>query len=306
MLQIYFKSMRDEEFQILPQIKEGCWIHIDEATPEDLTNLSQIVGLDYQDLQDCLDKYELPRIEKIQNTVFIFTRHPIEQEQGLYTGTLTIILMPHYTITISPHKSFMIQHLLLSKSKLSTLQKSKFLITLLLKITQAFTIHIRRVRHIVLRKETEMNKVESEEITALTKQEEILNQYLSTLVPLKNVLESITSGRYTNLYEKDQELLLDLLNAVKQSEDLCSISVKSIRGLRDSFQIIFTNNVSKTIKLLTALTILFGIPTMIGTFYGMNVLLPFGQDSHAFFYILGATAVIVIGAVFIFQKKRWL
>jgi magnesium transporter len=120
------------------------------------------------------------------------------------------------------------------------------------------------------------------------------------------VLEAITSGKYTNLYEKDHELLDDLLNAVRQSEDLCSISLKSIRSLRDSYQIIFTNNLHKTIKLLTALTILFNIPTMIASLYGMNVELPLSHHPWAFMYIMGATLMLVTLAVLYFQRKRWL
>jgi magnesium transporter len=177
---------------------------------------------------------------------------------------------------------------------------------MLLKITQEFNIHIRRVRNNVLRQEKEIISVDSEDITALTKNEEILNQYISALLPLRNVLEAITSGKYTNLYEKDHELLDDLLNAVRQSEDLCSISLKGIRSLRDSYQIIFTNNLHKTIKLLTALTILFNIPTMIASLYGMNVQLPFSQHPWAFFYIMGATLMLVTLAVLYFQRKRWL
>jgi len=306
MLQLYFKTMRDEEFQLIPEVREGCWVHIEEATPEDLTALSQLVGIEYNDLQDCLDKYEVPRIERVGTSVLIFTRHPTEHEIGLYTSTLAVLLTPHYIVTISPHKSYLTRNFLMQRSKLSTLQKSKLLIALLLKITQEFTAHIRRVRHNVLRQEKEMITVESEDIASLTRNEEVLNQYLSTLVPLRSVLEAITSGRYTNLYEKDQNLLLDLLNAVKQSEDLCSISVKSIRSLRDSYQIIFTNNVSKTIKLLTALTILFIIPTLVASLYGMNVALPLAGRADAFYWIMGITSAIVIAAGIIFQRKRWL
>lgn len=306
MLQYYYKTVRDEEFQLIPQAKEGCWIHVDETTTDDLGALAQILNLEPSDLQDCLDKFEVPRIERIQSTVLIFTRYPTENEAGLYTSTLAIILAPHYMATVTPHKSSLISHFLLHRSKLSTLQKSKLMISLLLKITQEFTAHIRRVRHNVLRQEKEMITVDSDDITELTRSEEVLNQYLSALLPLRTVLEAITSGRYTNLYEKDQDLLEDLQNAVKQSEDLCTISLKSIRSLRDSYQIIFTNNLHKTIKLLTALTILFNIPTMIASLYGMNVGLPLAANPLAFLYIIGGTGVVVVIAVLYFQRKRWL
>ncbi len=306
MIQYYYKTMRDEEFQLIPEIREGCWIHIEEATSDDIVSLAHKLGLEVTDLQDCLDKYEVPRVEKIQGTVLIFTRHPTEYETGLYTSTLTIILAPHYIATVSPHQSHLVRNFILQRNKLSTLQKSKLLIAMLLKITQEFNIHIRRVRHNVLRQEKEIISVDSDDITALTKNEEVLNQYMSALLPLRNVLEAITSGKYTNLYEKDHDLLDDLLNAVRQSEDLCNISLKSIRSLRDSYQIIFTNNLHKTIKLLTALTILFNIPTMTASLYGMNVQLPFSQHPWAFFYIMGATLMFVVLAVLYFQRKRWL
>jgi magnesium transporter len=306
MLQYYYKTVRDDEFQLIPQIREGCWIYVDEATSDDLTTLAQLLNLEQIDLQDCLDKFEVPRIERIQSTVLIFTRYPTEYETGLYTSTLTIILAPHYMATVTPHKSTLISNFLLQKNKHSTLQKSKLLIALLLKITQEFTAHIRRVRHTVLRQEKEMITVDSEDITELTRSEEVLNQYLSALIPLHTVLDAIISGRYTNLYEKDQDLLEDLRNAVKQSEDLCSISLKSIRSLRDSYQIIFTNNLHKTIKLLTALTILLNIPTMIASLYGMNVELPLASHPFAFLYIIGATGFAMVLAFLYFQRKRWL
>lgn len=306
MLQYYYKTVRDEEFQLSPQVREGCWIHVDEATPEDVVTLAQIMNLEPTDLQDCLDKFEVPRIERIQSTVIIFTRYPTEDEVGLYSSTLAIVLAPHYMATVTPHKSHLISNFLLQKNKLSTLQKSKLLISLFLKVTQEFTAHIRRVRHAVLKQEKEMITVDSEDITELTRSEEVLNQYLSALIPLHSVLEAIISGRYANLYEKDQELLEDLRNAVKQSEDLCSISLKSIRSLRDSYQIIFTNNLHKTIKLLTALTILFNIPTMIASLYGMNIGLPLASHPFAFLYIIGATGFAIILAVLYFQRKRWL
>ncbi len=306
MLHYYFKTMRDEEFQPSPQIREGCWIHLDGATPEDLHSLSQQIGLDYSDLQDCLDKYEVPRIERVQTTILIFTRHPIEHEGGLYTAPLTLILTPHYFATISPLHSPLIHSIIHQKSRLSTLQKSKLLINLLLRITQEFNSHIRRARQAVLRQEKESAAVNSEDITSLTKGEEVLNQYSSSLSPLRHVLEAMSSGRFTNLYEKDQDLLQDLLNAVKQSEDLCSITIKSIRSLRDSYQIMFTNNLSKTIKLLTALTVLISIPTMIASYYGMNVALPYQTHPDEFLYISGFTCVLVIAATLFFQRKRWL
>ena len=306
MITIYEKGENDEDFIQIENPKEGCWIHVDNATTSDITQISNLIGLDYTDMYDSLDRYEIPRVERIKEHVLIFTRHPINQEAGLYTITFTIILTKDYFITICPQKSQIVENFISQKPQLSLLQKSKFLIYILLKITQEYTLQIKKIRTSVLKQEKKMTNVDSRDITNLTHNEEILNQYLSSLVPMRNVLESITSGRYTLLYEKDQELLEDLLNASIQSEDLCSINLRSIRSLRDSYQIIFTIQLNKTIKLLTALTIILSIPTMIASLYGMNVNLPIAGERHAFSAIVVFIIILSLISLIIFHRKRWL
>jgi len=305
-LKIYYKKAKDEELQELSEIREGCWIHVDEATTQDLETLAELIKVPYADLLDCLDKYEIPRIEQSEHNILIYTRYPTDQEIGLYTSTLTLILANHYFITVCPHRSLLIQNFIERTNKFSTLKSTKLLILLLMKINQEFTSQIRRVRYNVLSAEKEMIHVESEDITALTKNEEVLNQYLSSLIPTRTVLEGVKSGRFTSLYEKEHELIEDCINSIRQSEELCSIVLKSIRSLRDAYQIIFANNLHKTIKLLTALTIILSIPTMIASVYGMNVNLPLAKNTFAFGIVMGFTAVLSAFGLWIFRKKRWL
>lgn len=307
-MEFYFKHREEEQFSTIPTLKEGCWIHIEEALPSDIDYLCELTHLSYTDLQDSLDKYELPRIEKGPSHVLVFTRHPIELDAavGLYTANLTILLTSSYFITISLQKNSLIRNFINRKNPLSTQEGSTLLIHLFLRIFQEFTSQIRKVRHNVMTQEKELINVESEEITTLTRNEEILNQYHASLEPNRQVLEGIVTGRFTPLNDRDQEILEDLLLTVEQSETLCSISIKSIRSLRDSYQIIFTNNLHKTIKLLTALTIILNIPTMIASIYGMNIPLPFAEKSHAFVLIFSSIILLSILSLLLFRRKKWL
>lgn len=304
MIEIYFKSIKDLTFQKIKEFKVGSWIHIDNATLDDLKKISQITNLEIEDIKDSLDKHEIPRIEQKQDKTIIFVRHPSD-EKGMSTTTMAIILTKSYIITISPQENILIDSVINSKIKLATTQKSKLLIFFLLKITQDFTLRIKKANYEISKKEMYKN-INNKTIIKITKNEETLNQYLSSLVPMKNLLEAITSGRYIILYEKDHDLLQDLLIAIKQSEDLCRVSVKSIRSLRDAYQIIFTNNVNKTIKFLTAITIIFTIPTILSSIYGMNVTLPLAHFKNAFSMIMGITVFVTIGITYIFYKKKWL
>lgn len=306
MIEIYFKTIRDLEFKQIPDFRAGCWVYAKDANLEDLTKISDLTGLDMVEIRDSLDKYELPRVEHLGEGNFLFfVRHPGEHEYGLYTETLTIILTNHYVIAISPHRSEIIEQLIASNTSLGTTQKSKLILNIFLKITQDYTNSIKRLRHSILGAEQPTQVVDSNAIIVLTKNEEVLNQYLTALVPMRNVLETMAGGRYMNLYEKDLDLLEDLMIAIRQSEDVCRVNIKSIRSLRDSYHIIFTNDVNRTIKLLTSLTIVFTIPTIIASIYGMNVSLPFQEQPHAFSWIIGASLAFSIAAIFVFRKKRW-
>lgn len=306
MIEIYFKTIRDPEFKKIEEFRPGSWIYAKEADHEDLTKIAEITGLEIADLYDSLDKYELPRIEHVKDNVIIFVRHPSDKEPGLYTATLTMVLTSNFVIAISPSRSEVIESLIASNTPLGTTQKSKLVLHILLKITQDYTNNIKRLRHSILEYEIASKAIDSNTIFFLTKNEEILNQFLTSLVPIRNLLETMASVRFVNLYEKDFDLLQDIMIAMKQSEDICSVNIKSIRSLRDSYHIIFTNDVNRTIKLLTALTIIFSIPTIIASIYGMNVALPFQAKSYAFYSILGFTVVAFFLALVWFKSKRWL
>jgi magnesium transporter len=306
MLEIYCRDAPEEQFSRVTDFRPGSWIYAREANLEDLAKIAEVTRIDLNDLRDSLDKYELPRIEHIDDNILFFVRHPGTNEFGLYTETLTLIFTDTFAIAISPHRCEIIENLILSHGALDISQKSKLILHILLKITQDYTNNIKRVRHSILGAEQPPKVVDSNAIIVLTKNEEILNQYLTSLVPMRNLLETMASGRYLNFYEQDLDLLEDLTIAVHQSEDVCSVNIKSIRSLRDSYHIIFTNDVNRTIKLLTALTIVLSIPLIVVSVYGMNVALPFQNQHYAFLLIIGIILVTSAIILALFKRNRWL
>jgi magnesium transporter len=308
MIHYFIKKELQDSIQKITAPEDGCWIHIDEASRSDIEELSKIVDIDISELNDALDRYELPRIEKLDhNIIILFVRHTSDVISGLYTSTMAMLITPNYFITISLEKCSLIQEMIHVNPRITTKNKTTFLIHLLIRLTHDYTLEIKKLRAKVLRQEKAMNFVQSEDITALTMYEEKLNQYFSVLNPLKRVFELISHKQFQlHFGEHEEDLLEDLLHAVNQSEDLCSIILSSIRSLRNAFQIIFTNQLNKTIKLLTALTIILSIPTMVSSLYGMNVALPLEHHPSAFGILITLISAISFGAFYIFHRKKWL
>lgn len=306
MIEIYFKDIKKEKLGKIKQVRDGCWINIKKAGPDDLRYVSRLTGLEMTDLEDALDPYELPRIEREGGNIIVFVRAPQEEKEDIYTTLLTLIVTPRYFFTISYSQNAIIDATIKKGVDFSTTQRSKLLIYILLLISKSFTREIKNIRSKVFYQKKSLEKVESLEIIDLIKNEEIINQYISALVPTRNVFEAIAGGGYIHLFSNDEDLLEDMIIGIKQSADICLVNVKSIKSLRESYQVIFTNQVNKTIRFLTSFTIILTIPTIIASIYGMNVGLPFQENPLAFLYVLIFTFVTAAVFLLIFYVKKWL
>lgn len=306
MVQYYFKNKNEKSFQESEPI-DNCWVNADHASNEDLTQIADLIGIDHDEITDSLDIMEIPRVEKINHdTIAVFTRFPNFEESGVYTSPLTIILSIKHFVTISPSECPLLDQIINNLSDHRPQKKTEFLVHILLKIIQSYTRVIKKIRAEVVLHEKNLTRVDEKDITELTQREENLNQCLNALQPLKSVIEDLLTGKFTTLEEDDQDHLEDLLLGSEQAESLCNLSLRIITSLRNSVQVVITNEFNKTIKLLTALTIIFNIPTIIFSMYGMNVTLPFARTAWGFSIVMFFTLFSTIGSLFYFQRKRWL
>jgi len=306
MLKFYRKNLQEGSFSTVSGPEKNCWIHAENATGEDIEKICALTKLHVTDLLDALDRYELPRVEVIQNNLLFFTRHPVEQESHLHTMPITVLMTEEYLVTISPSNSALIRGILESNDTSTLSNVPDFFVRVLLKVAQEFAGQIRQKRNSVMAQGKEIGSVDSDDISVLTKQEETLNQYLSCLELFHAALKTSNTLEFPLFCKQCHRDIDDIKNSVKQSENLCSSLIKNIRSLRDSCQIIFANKLTKTIKLLTALTIIFSIPNIVASIYGMNVKLPLADRPDAFGFLMVIMFIISGLCGYWFYRKKWM
>lgn len=309
MLNIYFKTAKSNRIDHLEQVRDGAWINASHLEHDDLERLAGLANLDLLDLQDVLDLHELPRLERQEKTLLVFVRIPREQiddKDIIHTTPLTFIITEKYFISLALFEDKVIKDILKNSLSIATTQKAKLLVYILLKISQRFTVSVREINNQIASQKKKIENIKDSDINELIKYEDILNQYVSALIPMRSVFENITAGHYLQLYEEDQDLLNDMIISIRQSVEICQVNLKSIKSLRDSYQILFTNKLNKVIQFLTAFTIIMTIPTIIASLFGMNVNLPLATNPFAFVYVLGISSLVVVIFLFIFYKKKWL
>lgn len=71
----------------------------------------------------------------------------------------------------------------------------------------------------------------------------------------------------------------------------------------DCMASIINNNLNLVMKFLAAITIIMSIPTMIGSFWGMNVPMPFGHNPCGFLIVITISVVATFIVAVFFNRK---
>src|SRR6266851_1447821 len=81
-----------------------------------------------------------------------------------------------------------------------------------------------------------------------------------------------------------------------------------ITGMLDAHLSNVSNRLNQVMKVLTVVATIFMPPTLLAGLWGMNVALPRfpGSDAAQFWWLTGATVLMVVGMLGAFRRKRWI
>ena len=306
MIKIIYRSVRNEQPKLLTEYKIGSWVHIEDAQGADIEKVAHDLNLDLNNMKDAMDPFEVSRIEQDNGVQYIFARFAYHQEGHIFTTPLLVIIAPDYFVTVAREKLPLMERFDTGQTEFFTTQKTKLFIQLFLLINNEYQKLINEMRKNVRHTTVNVEKIQNKDILKLVNIETIFNDFLSSLQPAGITLEKLMSGKYLKLYEADTELVEDLLVGTRQLVEMSVTNLKAIANFREAYSTIVSNNLNKTMKLLTAVTLILTIPTMIASFFGMNVGVPFSSHPLAFTWIVVATIGLSMGLIIVFWKKDYL
>ena len=103
--------------------------------------------------------------------------------------------------------------------------------------------------------------------------------------------------------EDDIDMLEDIMIENKQAIEMVDMHRTILESMMDGFASVINNNVNQVMKFLAAITIILSIPTMLASFWGMNVNLPLQNHPHGF-AIMIAIAIITTLIVTLWLGKK--
>ena len=305
-----FKST-DNGLEAVPDIVTGCWVNIVDPTPAELAGLPDLLCIPPDFAAYPLDQDELARTEKENGATLAVIRVPYFQGAGAdipyTTAPLGLILTDRLVATISRTQTEVLQDFQHSRVRsLSTGKRNRFVLRVLLRTASQYLAHLREINRVTDMLEDRLQRsLRNRELLELLKYQKSLVYFTTALKSNGLMLERLQKSQMFLAFPEDQDLLDDVLTENQQAIEMTGIASNILSQMMDAFASIISNNLNVVMKFLASVTIILTVPTMIASFYGMNVTLPHAGP-YAFLIILGLSTLIVTALGFVFWKLDWL
>ncbi|TLF43348.1 magnesium transporter CorA family protein [Lacticaseibacillus zeae] len=311
MLSIYRFDEKSGQLNPQSRIRPGVWINAVNPTPEERQQLQDKANLSEAFLLYGLDPDEGARYEFDEDNdshLFIFDMPTVTRDarkKVVYkTGPLAIIITNIAVITINEEPIPLLS--LFSEGKISNFNpehQSRSVIQILYQISISYLTYLRDLNKAREAIESKLqHNLRNEELYGLMGIQRSLVYFMMSLRTDRNVLEQLKRTNPLNLNEDDQDSLEDTLIENQQAVEMAQISNSIINETADTYSSIINNNMNGVMKFLTSYSILLTIPTLVFSFYGMNVHLPLADMKVS--WIITIAISIALAAVLAFQFWR--
>lgn len=300
MIKYYYKSLRTTEMKELDEYKRGAWVYVEAPSADELDSMADKFDLDRGILEDALDENEMPRLEKEGETSYIFVRFALSNDDGeLVTMPLLFVFGKELIMTVSLVRLPSLAAFMQGKVDFATTQRAKLVLQILNLISDHYDTLIAQTSKQIKRIRAHLRRhaIGNQDFIDFVTIEDELNEFLSALVPTNATLRRLLLGRYMPLFEEDQDIVEDLLLNNEQSMEACNSNMKSIANIRDAYSSISSNNLNRTMKILTIATVMIAIPNLFYSMYGMNIPLPFQHHSWSYLALNGFIIILLLGVL---------
>lgn len=310
-----YKTIGDKLTKLDKMDENGAWINLVCPSEEEIEEISAITKLLPEYLRAALDEEEVSRIEAEDDQMLIIIDVPIANEKDSYdTIPLGIVLNERYFVTVCLERNDVIDDFVGEHVKnFYTFKRTRFLFQIFFKTAILFLKYLRLIDRKTNEIERELHQsMKNKELIKLLSLEKSLVYFTTSLHANEKVMEKILRLRgKTNsevqlikMYPEDEELLEDVLVENKQAIEMAHIYSNILSGMMDAFASIISNNLNIVMKFLASMTIVLALPTMIASFFGMNVPLPFQEHANGFMIVTGIAAGLSLGAVILLFRKH--
>ena len=287
-----------------------CGLH----RPEVFSELGERLGIHPLVLEDVMNTGHRPKVEVFEDHIFIISKSvtfdPAARE--LRTEQVSMILGPHYLITFSESDSGLFapvhERLRAGRGKIRKYGVDYLAYALLDTLVDGFFVALELIGE----------RLEELEASLLEQPEESILQELHRLRrgmilfrrsvwPLRDAVNTLRKDSGDLVRDGTDIFLGDLYEHVIQVWEAVETYREVISGMVDLYLSSVSNQMNKVMKVLTIIATIFIPLTFIAGLYGMNFkVMPELEWPYGYPVVMGIMALIAIGMLWFFKRKKWL
>jgi magnesium transporter len=296
----------------------GCWVHLAPPfAPDELEDFARRFEIDVAFLTDSLDLDERARYERDEDVRFVLINTPVknksaasDNEAYFITVPVGVILTIEHVVTVSAFETPVLEKFLENNVRdFNPADEKRFVLQLLEQNVYHFlsclkTLNLRRNR---IEKEL-LSSSRNADLKQLLSIEKSLVYFVNSLNA--NELLKMKMKRTDFLHINGDEDLSDLFEDIiidnSQALSMANVYTNILNGTMDAYGSIISNNLNQVIHRLTVITVVLMVPTLISSFFGMNIPNGIPERPLAFYFTILLTGLATGGLYWLMQRRRML
>ncbi len=309
----YFKNINRKTEEVIAH-DEANWINVTPPFQEnEINNLSKNFNIPRDLLTDTLDIEERARYELEDGVKLVVIKTPVENK-SLNESDADYVTIPIFVImternqvvTVNSFENVAIRRFLNTFAKRHPERPNMMVLKIFEKVVMDFIEVLKEINHrrnILEQKLYDSNR--NEELLYLMRVQKSLVYFVTALRSNELLLMKMERTNFLNCDEEEREFLSDLVIEFSQALEMANTYTNILSSTMDAFASIINNNMNMVMKRLTSITILISLPTLIASFYGMNVPIPYDKEIYSFFIPVVLSIIVSVVMTLYFSKKKW-
>ena len=290
----------------------ASWINVVDPSRDEIENLMHLYNIPEDFFFFFLDLEESARVEYDDESRYslIIIDIPIVNDTNLkvlsfITIPLGIIIGNKKIMTVCNVENEFLENF--KRHNINLNFHSRFALNILLTIANHYNRNLRLLNKTRLRIERELkNNVTNKQLYNLMEVEKSLVYFLAALKGNDGIIKKLFRLPAIKRFDEDEELIEDLVIENNQAIETTELYTDILESITTSYASLLSNEMNNTMKTLTLFTVFLTLPTLVFSFFGMNVPLPLNEHSYVSWLIIIGISLIFVSCVgaFLWRKQK--
>lgn len=292
------------------------WINIEQPTEAETKYLAENYPFHPLDLDDCLSKIQLPKIDEYEDYFFMVFHFPVFNPDARVTTSsqVSIFIGEDYLITLhqgdlKPLVSFFKSCQSNEKARQEAMGRSSaYLLYLILDrlVNYCFPI-LNKIGDNIEEVEDRIfgNRPKGTVADVAIIRRDIIS-FRRIIKPQTDAVETLEQKEWP-VFKEDPEIYFgDIADHLRKIRDTLEDYKEVVEGLSDTNTTLTSFRTNEVMRVLTIIATIMMPLTLIASIYGMNIKLPLADSSLSFPLTVFIMFCIIVGMLAFFRSRRWI